>query len=223
MGAIDLSDIDSSHDYPQSLFAKIASDLVEQGYSIQLQALPMQMTQALYEQVTQLHEQEFSRAGIGRKDEFQQNQFIRRDEICWIDGSTATGQRWLDWTAQLQSYLNQRLFLGVFSFESHYAHYGPGDFYKRHFDAFRGQSNRVLTVVTYLNHNWQKDDGGQMVLYRNQGDVVGTQILPAMGTVAVFLSEEFPHEVLPAMRDRYSIAGWYRLNNSLSGRIDPPR
>lgn len=223
MGAINLSNIDCSNDDPQSLFAKIASDLSEQGYSIQLQALPPQMSEALYGQVTQLQEREFSRAGIGRQAEFQKNQFIRRDEICWIDGSTAIGQHWLDWTAQLQSYLNQRLFLGLFSFESHYAHYAPGDFYKRHFDAFHGQSNRVLTVVTYLNPNWQKEDGGQMVLYRNQEDNVGIQILPTMGTVAVFLSEEFPHEVLPAMRDRYSIAGWYRLNNSLYGRIDPPR
>ncbi|CAG9295183.1 2OG-Fe(II) oxygenase [Celerinatantimonas diazotrophica] len=223
MGAIHLSNLDFSHDDSQSLFAKIASDLLEQGYSIQLQALPQHMSEALYEQVTKLHEQEFIRAGVGRKDEFQQNQFIRRDEICWIDGSTATGRCWLDWTAQLQNYLNRRLFLGLFSFESHYAHYARGDFYKRHFDAFHGQSNRVLTVVTYLNQNWQKEDGGQMVLYRNQDDLIGTQILPTMGTIAVFLSEEFPHEVLPAMRDRYSIAGWYRLNNSLQGRIDPPR
>ncbi|MET0091118.1 MAG: hypothetical protein ABW068_14070, partial [Candidatus Thiodiazotropha sp.] len=36
-------------------------------------------------------------------------------------------------------------------------------------------------------------------------------------------SERFPHEVLPAQRDRYSIAGWYRVINNQQGRIDPPR
>jgi SM-20-related protein len=36
------------------------------------------------------------------------------------------------------------------------------------------------------------------------------------------LSEDFPHGVLPAQRDRYSIAGWFRLNTSLFDRIDPP-
>ena len=34
---------------------------------------------------------------------------------------------------------------------------------------------------------------------------------------------EFPHEVLPAMRDRYAIAGWFRLNSSIANNIDPPR
>ena len=64
---------------------------------------------------------------------------IRRDEICWIDGSTAAGAAWLQWTAELMQLLNRRLFLGLFSFESHYAHYRAGDFYKVHLDAFRGQ------------------------------------------------------------------------------------
>ena len=45
---------------------------------------------------------------------------------------------------------------------------------------------------------------------------------PSFGSVAIFLSEEFPHEVLPATRDRYSIAGWFRVNTSTADRIDPP-
>ena len=48
-------------------------------------------------------------------------------------------------------------------------------------------------------------------------------ITPSFGTIVVFLSEEFPHEVLPAMRDRYAIAGWFRLNSSIANNIDPPR
>jgi SM-20-related protein len=48
------------------------------------------------------------------------------------------------------------------------------------------------------------------------------KVLPSFGTIVVFLSEEFPHEVLPAKRDRYSIAGWFRLNNSIDNNIDPP-
>ncbi|MEC7468361.1 MAG: 2OG-Fe(II) oxygenase, partial [Pseudomonadota bacterium] len=34
---------------------------------------------------------------------------------------------------------------------------------------------------------------------------------------------EFPHEVLPATRDRFSIAGWFRVNNSTAQRVDPPK
>ena len=49
------------------------------------------------------------------------------------------------------------------------------------------------------------------------------RVMPRMGKLAVFLSEEFPHEVLPARRDRYSIAGWFRVNTSTTERPDPPR
>ena len=35
-------------------------------------------------------------------------------------------------------------------------------------------------------------------------------------------SKEFPHEVLPANRDRYSVAGWFRVNTSLANKADPP-
>jgi SM-20-related protein len=50
-----------------------------------------------------------------------------------------------------------------------------------------------------------------------------TKVTPLMGTLVLFLSEDFPHEVLPATRDRYAIAGWYRINTSVSDRVDPPR
>jgi SM-20-related protein len=41
--------------------------------------------------------------------------------------------------------------------------------------------------------------------------------------MVLFLSEEIPHEVLPAHTDRASIAGWFRLNTSINNQIDPPR
>ena len=33
---------------------------------------------------------------------------------------------------------------------------------------------------------------------------------PAAGTLVVFMSGDFPHEVLPASRERLSLTGWYR-------------
>ena len=77
-------------------------------------------------------------------------------------------------------------------------------------------------MVVYLNPNWGADDGGELVLYQNDADTEGLKVTPLMGTVVLFLSEEFPHEVLPAQRDRYSIAGWYRVNGSTPDRVDPP-
>jgi len=32
---------------------------------------------------------------------------------------------------------------------------------------------------------------------------------PRLGTLVVFLSELFPHEVLPSNRDRLSLTGWF--------------
>lgn len=207
----------------KNLFAQVTRDLTDKGYSIQPFALPFDLSNALHNQVLSMSDQSFTEAGIGRSNEHMRNDFVRRDEICWINGNSLAGAQWLEWTKQLQIYLNQRLFLGLFSFESHFAHYSAGSFYKRHLDAFKGEANRVLSVVAYLNPDWQIDDGGELVLYNNEYDLEGLKVVPALGTLAIFLSEEFPHEVLPAQRDRYSIAGWYRINGSSADRVDPPR
>jgi SM-20-related protein len=114
---------------------------------------------------------------------------------------------------------------------AHLASYGVlglpqlvGAFYKKHLDAFRGEANRVLSVLVYLNPGWLPEDGGELLIYSDtQANEVITRVTPAFGTVVVFLSEEFPHEVLLAKRPRYSIAGWYRVNNSTADKVDPPR
>ncbi len=210
-------------DYDETLFERIAQDLQQQGYSINHSALPPALGEALWQQLQQMNTAEFDRAGIGREQDHQLNGFVRTDEVCWIDGSSTAGGQWLEWAQSLQTYLNRRLFLGLFSFESHFAHYGCGDFYKRHLDAFKGEANRVLSLVVYLNPGWLPDDGGELVLYRDEQEGEGLRVTPAFGSVVVFLSEEFPHEVLPARRDRYSIAGWFRVNSSTNQRVDPPR
>ena len=206
----------------ETLFSLIAQDIEKQGYSIRLGALPDKLASALYAHQQTMDAEKFRNAGVGRGDNYLKNEFIRTDEICWINGNSSAGQQWLDWTAGFQKFLNRRLFLGLFSFESHFAHYRPGDYYKRHLDAFRGEANRVLSMVVYLNAGWTSADGGELVLYQDHLDKVGIRVVPLMGTMVTFLSEEFPHEVLPASRDRHSIAGWFRVNTSVSDKVDPP-
>lgn len=203
------------------LFDRIANEIYQQGYCVIRNALPDALGVALASEVRSLPEDSFSRAGIGRQADHKNIETIRRDEICWIDQSTTAGRDWLLWADGLQQALNRRLFLGLFSFESHYAHYRAGDFYKVHLDAFRGQQNRVLTVVTYLNPDWTDADGGELLIYPEKSNKPLLSVKPEFGTLVVFLSEEFPHEVLPTMTDRYSIAGWYRINTSDSNRVDP--
>jgi SM-20-related protein len=205
-----------------NLFSLIADGIYERGYSIMPTALPIGLTDMLYTHQQMMEADKFKNAGIGRGNEYIKNEFVRTDAISWITGESNAGKAWLDWVGELQNYLNRRLYLGLFSFESHFAHYSPGDYYKRHLDAFKGDSNRVLSLVVYFNSNWLPSDGGELVLYKDEHDNEGIKVVPLMGTIVAFLSEEFPHEVLAANRDRYSIAGWFRINTSVADRVDPP-
>ncbi len=207
----------------EKLSTAIAGDLRTHGFSIQPHALPRAWVQELFQTVSELNPQRFKAAGVGRADQHLTDETIRKDQIVWIEGREGAQGNWLSFAAGLQRELNRQLLLGLFSFESHFAHYAPGAFYKTHVDAFKGQANRVLSVVLYLNPEWSDADGGEMVLY---SDTVPTKelcrVTPIAGTLAVFLSEDFPHEVKPSKRDRYSIAGWYRVNGSSVNRVDPP-
>lgn len=223
MSALSLTFSDDDKVISERVFFRIADDIRERGFSIQLAALPMALAEQLLAHLHQMREQQFRQAGIGRQQDYMHNEFVRTDEICWINGESEAGRLWLNWAGEMQQFLNRRLLLGLFSFESHFAHYAPGDYYKRHLDAFQGEANRVLSLVVYLNPGWEPDSGGELVLYKDESDQLGIKVTPAMATVVAFLSEEFPHEVLPASRDRYSIAGWYRLNGSIDNKIDPPR
>lgn len=198
----------------------IADGLRQDGYVVCRNALPLAQGVALRQHMEHMDERLYQRAGIGRQQSHTVTGDVRRDEICWIRGNTSAGREWLEWADRLQQLLNRELLLGLFSFESHFAHYRPGAFYRRHRDAFKGEANRRLSLVVYLNPDWTQEDGGQLVLYPDDGAPVS--VLPEMGTLVVFLSEEFIHEVLPTQRDRYSIAGWYRVNTSTGERVDPP-
>ena len=205
------------------LYDTIADALVDQGYYHSTAALPDLPTLALQQRIQQLDaEDAMQRAGIGRDQDHQLNSDIRRDKIRWLRQSNAAEAAYLDWMDGLRQGINRRLFMGLFDYECHFAHYPAGAFYKQHLDAFKGRTNRVLTTVFYLNDHWQKDQGGELLLYNDEGDRLLEQVLPETGTLLVFLSDRFPHEVLPTQRDRYSIAGWFRVNNSLNAQIDPP-
>lgn len=203
------------------LFARIAEAIERDGYCVIPAGMPSDMVLPLAVQAWKQMD-EFEAAKVGRGRDIIENNFVRRDKIAWIDGETAAEKVWMAWAERLRIYLNRRLMLGLFSYESHFAHYECGDFYRKHYDAFRGEANRVLSTVLYLNSGWAPDDGGELEIF-DADDRSLVKVTPLLGTLVVFLSEEFPHEVLPAQRDRFSIAGWFRLNQSMGGRVDPQR
>ncbi|MCB1614905.1 MAG: 2OG-Fe(II) oxygenase [Pseudomonadales bacterium] len=207
----------------ETLFEQIACAIEERGYVVLPASLPETVADNLLDGLSRLSEQRFHRAKVGRGSDQVRNRFVRNDRIAWIEDDDDDLAAWLLWTRQLKDYLNRRLFLGLFGFESHFAHYLPGDFYKKHLDAFRGEANRVLSLVTYLNKGWEPHQGGELLMYSPEDERELFKVQPCFGTLVLFLSEEFPHEVLPAERDRYSVAGWFRLNTSLNNQIDPAR
>ncbi|GGB46575.1 SM-20 [Oceanisphaera marina] len=159
---------------------------------------------------------ELTPAAIGREQHQQTNERIRSDKTRWIEGDTQVQRYYLALMASLRQTLNRQLFMGLKDYECHYALYQIGDFYKKHLDAFRGRSNRRLTTVLYLNDDWQAGDGGELLVYPFQHKTVLHRIMPKAGTLVCFLSEDFPHEVLPATRDRLSIAGWFRIDDPVA-------
>jgi SM-20-related protein len=201
----------------------IVQDLVRQGWSVAHDFFGATLIANLRRELLDLREQDaLQEAGIGRDQAHQFNARIRRDKTHWLDGSTAVQRDYLAVMEQLRMTINRELFLGLFDLEAHYALYEPGAFYRKHVDAFRGRSNRVVSVVSYLNPNWQPEDGGYLNLFGETGESSIAQVPPQAGTLVCFLSEQVPHEVTVTQQARASIAGWFRRNNSLNGLVDPP-
>jgi len=195
------------------------NDIEELGYTVIPNAINKELIIDLMADCYRINPQ-FSLAGIGRLNNLQIDDTIRKDKTFWFDG---TSQAQLTYQATMESIrttLNRTFFMGLFDYECHYAKYTEGDFYKKHVDAFKGRSNRVFTSVLYLNTPAQ---GGELVVYKTKSKEIEIIIKPQAGTLVLFESERFVHEVLPAIDNRYSIAGWFRKNASISGIIDPPR
>ncbi|MGH8030680.1 MAG: 2OG-Fe(II) oxygenase [Arenimonas sp.] len=134
---------------------------------------------------------------------------LRGDSTLWLDdpacGDAAAAL--LDELADVRVGLDRRLLLGLAEVEAHFAHYPSGAAYVRHRDRFRDDDARVLSLVLYLNDDWPADAGGALRLHLPSG---ARDIAPQGGHAVLFLSDEIEHEVLPATRDRWSIAGWFR-------------
>lgn len=205
--------------------APLVDQLVEKGWFIGEAFIDAELCRALYREVMALAEHDaLADAGIGRGNQHNVRRDIRGDAIHWLDRESQPQRQYLDAMGLLQRELNHALYLGLFEFEAHFAQYPPGAFYKKHVDSFQGRANRVISTVLYLNPEWPEDGGGEMALFEPADpEREVARVIPRAGTFACFLSETVPHEVLTTRLPRASIAGWFRRNASLNGRIDPAR
>ena len=196
-----------------ALVERLAAD----GYASADDILPLPLIASLRAELIALAEAgALGTAGIGRKTAYRQDGDIRRAAIRWLDGGTEAERDLLAIAETLRQAINARLFLGLFDFECNYIAYPVGGFYGRHLDSLQGARNRVVSFVAYLDPDWTIEDGGALNLWRQPEDegLPAETVLPQAGRMVLMLSEEIPHEVLPAHRPRHAIAGWWRINRA---------
>jgi SM-20-related protein len=191
---------------------KIADDLARAGLSISENALPAAQIDAWRARTLVLQSQgALKTAGIGRGQTQEIAPQVRGDAIAWLNAESAdtddqSARQFLD---ALRMALNENLYLSLDHIEAHFALYPPGGRYSKHLDRHRDTDARVISLVLYLNETWQSAWGGQLKIFDVQDNLTQT-VEPCGGTLVLFRSEQFPHEVIPAVQNRYSLTGWFR-------------
>lgn len=199
----------------------VAGALGDFGYAVVPGFLDAAAAAALRAELVAMGESgALTEAAVGRGEEREVRSEIRGDETLWLDPGRPTEVQRPYWTAMedLRTHLNRELFLGLFDVEAHYARYPAGAFYKPHLDCHLGGSPRVVSAVLYLNPAWRPEDGGRLRFYTDPAagiDGPALEIVPELGTLAVFLSADYWHEVLPSRRERLSVTAWLRHRSEL--------
>jgi len=113
-----------------------------------------------------------------------------------------------------------------------YAYYPMGGFYRRHRDAVKGSASwlREYSLLLYFNEESYdpETDGGRLrVHFDSGGDFLPAGEAPLFqdvdaygGTLVIFESNKFPHEVLDTVAERFAVVGWYNRPMSLADLSD---
>ena len=154
------------------------------------------------------HAEEFKLAGIGNQINLQKDTTIRNDRILWLDKKEENPLEkvFFNRLDEFIEYLNHTCFTSIRDYEFHYAVYEEGSFYKKHVDQFNNDPRRKYSFILYLNEDWDIEDGGELVIYKNGKHIVK----PHGGTIVFFSSANIEHEVLPAKKQRLSLTGWLK-------------
>jgi SM-20-related protein len=194
--------------------AALAHALAAQGFAVAPEFLAGGEVAALRaEALRRRRAGEFRAGRIGREAGARRDPALRGDEICWLDAAAASApeRALLARFEALRLALNRELFLGVIGLEAHYACYGAGAGYARHLDRFRDDDARAISLVLYLNDAWRDEQGGELRLFANEAAREPALVVaPRGGTLVAMRSDTIAHEVLPARRERWSVAAWLR-------------
>lgn len=149
----------------------------------------------------------FKPAQIGRGSEQQKVRSTRGDDIYWLENPEPPIRLLMQ---DLQTQLNQTLWLGINQFEVHFARYQESTGYEAHIDQSPRHNplmgERLISFVLYLNENWQKHHAGELCIYDKEQILVE----PIWGRILLFKSREILHAVMPSRAERWSLTGWFR-------------
>jgi SM-20-related protein len=161
---------------------------------------------------------DFSQAGIGALNQNTIDKNIRGDNTYWLDRKIdlelSSFWKLVDETIAMY---NRYCYLSLSGYEFHFAYYPPGGHYDKHIDQFDGRNNRMISLVIYLNEGWQKGDGGELKVFKQNG--TSTLIEPLGSRCVMFKSAELPHQVMEAKKGRYSLTGWLLYRPSALGQF----
>ncbi|WP_198597265.1 2OG-Fe(II) oxygenase [Gracilimonas amylolytica] len=146
------------------------------------------------------------KAGIGAQQDYQVKAEIRGDFIYWLDeGRDVALKPFFDLKDELIQSLKRFCYLSLSGSEFHIAKYPAGSYYHRHLDQFNERTNRQITVLIYLNKDWKPGNGGELVIYKEDKEIL---VEPIAKRLLLFKSDVIEHEVLTTQVPRYSLTGW---------------
>lgn len=194
----------------ENIYEKVIQGLLVEGFESVDGWFSLEEINGLRETLLNHYEMEkFRLAGIGKEGNLQKVKDIRSDQIFWLPkpGTNTMEESFFKKIDDFVLYLNRTCFAGIRSYEFHYAIYEAGTFYKKHIDRFKNDDSRRFSMVFYLTENWQPGDGGELVIYKNNEQIL---IKPIAGNMVLFESE-LPHEVLLSKTQRLSLTGWLKV------------
>lgn len=138
------------------------------------------------------------------------NPAVRGDRILWLDRDLldpALGAV-VDLMDAAMATLNANAYLGAGEVETQVAIYDDGPGYLRHRDALHGHDDRRMTAIYYAN-DWRPGDGGELVLYDDEGRC--TRLIEPIADRLVLFLAQTEHAVRPVTRGpRVAVSGFMR-------------
>ena len=193
--------------FEEEQWIRLMDDLAENDYVTADQFIDDEMYTRIMNFFREKEENDqLTKAGIGSSGEFKVDSSVRGDFIYWLErDNDQKMETFFSLMDELVDALRKYCYLSLSGSEFHIAKYPAGSYYKKHLDQFNNRSNRMITVLLYLNENWKPGDGGELKIYGKDQNIL---VEPVARRLLLFKSDKIEHEVLVTRVPRYSLTGW---------------